>query len=170
MSEALRDAFLSKFDPLNGTLIWTRQLSPGKDKSANSFGVSVDADDNIYITGRTSGVLPGMVAGISGPRDAFVSRFAVDGQLVWSRNIGSTQVDDGLAISNDAQGNIYITGSTGGALPGQLECPDVGRVNNSDVFVASFRSNGLVVRSTSLELMPAILATEFATTKMATSL
>ena len=66
----LNDAFLAKYDSL-GTLVWTKQLGSAAQEFANS--VAIDSNNNVYITGYTSGDLDGNTN--MGPNDAFLAKY-----------------------------------------------------------------------------------------------
>jgi hypothetical protein len=104
------EAFIRKYDA-DGAVLWTRQLgSAGNDYS---FGASADDLGNVYITGRTQGNLGGTSAGID---DAFVSKFNAAGNLLWTKQLGTSSYEGSLAISADGLGNVYTAGGTNGSL------------------------------------------------------
>src|SRR5262249_39494750 len=70
-----------------------------------------DGLGNIYIAGDTRGNLDGTNAGSS---DWFVSRYNAAGTRLWTRQIGSSDYDEGTGISADASGNVYVVGVTNG--------------------------------------------------------
>lgn len=45
--------------------------------------------------------------------DGFVAKLRSDGTLVWSTYLGGGQYDDITALTLDAAGNVYVTGTTG---------------------------------------------------------
>jgi hypothetical protein len=57
------------------------------------------------------------------------------GQILWTRQFGTTTYDDGEGVAVDASG-VYVVGSTGDALPGQTDH------GNGDVFVRSYDHAG----------------------------
>jgi hypothetical protein len=60
--------------------------------------------------------------------------------LDWVTQFGTDHIDDGNDVVSDAAGNIFITGTTSGALGG----PNLG---SEDVFVSKFTPSGELVRS-----------------------
>jgi hypothetical protein len=123
------DAFLVKFAG-NGDLIWSRQFGTAFSETPES--VFVDRFDNVYVSGRTTGSLGGANAGES---DAFVSKFDEAGNLVWSRQIGTSRADASEGVVADGLGNIYIAGYTYGSLDGP-------RKGQNDAFLARFSDTG----------------------------
>ena len=108
------DAFVRKYDS-NGFEVWTRQFGTASGDFASA--VAVDGLGNTYVAGSTSGTFPGQTS--SGSQDAFVRKYDANGNEVWTRQFGSSSFESVLATTVDGSGNIYLTGQTGGAFPGQ---------------------------------------------------
>ena len=127
-----QDAFLTKYDGA-GNLLWSRQIGTTADEL--SFDVAVDAAGNAYISGFTSGSLGGPHAGGTG--DVFLTKYDGAGNLLWSRQIGTTnnEPDGGGGVAVDAAGNAYITGGTDGSLGG----PNAG---DYDAFLTKYDGAG----------------------------
>ena len=123
------DSFLRKYG-LDGSESWTRQM--GTPESDEILSVALDAS-GIYVTGTTGGATPGQTA--AGAGDVFVSKFDVSGQVLWTRQFGTSAYDDALGIGVTVQG-VYVAGNTKGALPGQVSAGD------SDLFVRKFDARG----------------------------
>jgi hypothetical protein len=78
--------------------------------------ITVDKDGNVYTTGTFRGTAdfdPGpatfnLVA--AGDRDIFISKLDPAGALIWAIRFGSTGNDEGMGITTDTAGNVYITG------------------------------------------------------------
>lgn len=117
------DALVSKCDS-EGILLWTRQL--GTRWEDCGCGVSADELGNVYISGMTWGSLDGPKAGAT---DAFVSKYNSEGDLLWTRHLGTEGVEWGHGISVDRLGSVFISGYTSGSLGG----PNAG---GYDAFVA----------------------------------
>ena len=120
------DAFLKKYDSSSGTLNWTREIDSGHNDSG--LGVAVDGLGGIYVTGNTQGDLAGVNSGIT---DAFVRRFDANGNLRWTRQLGTSQIDGSNAIAADDQGNAYIAGYSHGNIGNKPH-------GNRDAFVAKY--------------------------------
>lgn len=107
------DAFVAKFAP-DGTLLMLTYLG-GTDADVG-YGIAVDAAGSAYVAGSTySSDFPVRGAAaprISGNADAFVTKFAADGALVYSTFLGGGGFDAGHAIAVDGEGNAYVTGQT----------------------------------------------------------
>jgi hypothetical protein len=126
------DAFLAKYDAV-GTLLWTRQLSTTD--WDGSYGVSADGLGNVYISGPSTGSLGGPNAGLD---DAFVAKYDTAGNLLWTRQLGTSDMDVSQGVSADALGSVYISGLTDGSLGG----PNAGR---RDAFVSKYDAAGTLL-------------------------
>ncbi|HIK10929.1 MAG TPA: SBBP repeat-containing protein [Oscillatoriaceae cyanobacterium M33_DOE_052] len=106
-----QDAFLVKYDP-NGTQLWTEQLGTAGDDRA--WGVTVDKNGIVYLTGTTQGSLNGQPH--FGSNDTFVMTFDSAGNQLTTRIIATANDDMVQDIKVDRSGNIYTTGNTTGSL------------------------------------------------------
>jgi len=129
------DAYIRKYDPA-GNIIWTRQF--GTAFTDYAYGVSVDTAGNSYVTGYTSGVMPGQTS--SGGGDAFIRKYDVSGTEVWTRQFGTVQTDVAQGIDVDAAGNSYVAGRTPGAFPGQSN-----PTSTQNAFIRKYDASGTEV-------------------------
>ena len=109
-SAGATDGYLRKYLFL-GALGWTRQFGTSQRDSVN--GASADAT-GIYLAGSTTGTLG---ASNEGDEDAFLRRVTTTGDVEWTRQFGT----DVLDVAHDVEafaGNVYVTGSTAGAIRG----------------------------------------------------
>ena len=118
------DAFVRSYDR-DGNHRWTRQFGTSSNDVAR--GIATDASGNLYTTGYTLGALEGSNAG---GNDAFLRSYDRDGNLRWTRQLGTSGGDFALRIATDANGNT-TTGYTLGALEG----PNAG---GSNAFIRSY--------------------------------
>ena len=84
--------------------------------------IAVDGAGNAYITGYTQSTDFPLVnaydrsLGRKGDVDVFVSKLNAAGTaLVWSTYIGGASIDRAVGVAVDANGSVYVTGSTSGA-------------------------------------------------------
>ncbi|MFW9914341.1 MAG: SBBP repeat-containing protein [Candidatus Thorarchaeota archaeon] len=114
------DAFIAKFSA-NGSLLFSTYL--GGEKSERVYDIALDAAGNCYVTGYTSSedfpVKNAYQSIKKGGVDAFISKFAVNGTLLFSTFLGGTYTESGgigtnfgYGIAVDSDGNSYITGKT----------------------------------------------------------
>ena len=125
------DAFLRKYDS-GGAKVWTRQFGSSKRDWAD--GVAVDGEGNVYVTGSTLGALPGQAS--AGTSDNFVRKYNSSGGELWTRQFGAIEGNGATGVAVDAHGNVYVTGSTLGPLPGQS------RIGTADAFVRVYDPAG----------------------------
>ncbi len=109
---------------------WTRQL--GYSAYEQPTRIAFDSFGNVYTTGYTEGSLGGTNAG---DFDAWLSKHDSSGNLLWTRQIGTSAYDDSYGVAVDSFGNVYITGETDGSLGGT-------NAGSGDAFVAKYTSRG----------------------------
>lgn len=127
-------AFVRVYSP-SGEVQWTRQF--GTLQGTGAAAVATDGAGNVIVAGGTGGALQGDGAGLG---DAFVRVYSPSGDLLWTRQIGSSDYDYGRAVAVDGTGNITLVGTTSGALQGES-------VGSSDIFVRVFSREGDVLRT-----------------------
>jgi len=138
ISSGSTDAFVRKYDT-NGNEVWTRQFGTSGGDIAN--GISVNAS-GVYVIGSVSGTLPGQLS--SGGRDAFVRKYDLNGNEVWTRQYPLVRVS---GISVDASG-IYVAGGVSGTLSGQISSGSTDAVvrkhdtNGNEVWTRQFGTEG----------------------------
>lgn len=125
------DLFLKKLTSA-GAELWTMQF--GTNTSDDAFSITADASGNVYIAGYTEGTLP--LQNAAGNGDAFVQKRAPDGAEVWTRQFGTSLLDQAYGVTVDASGNVYVAGLTSGVLPGQTMS------GSNDAFVRKYSADG----------------------------
>jgi hypothetical protein len=123
------DLFLRKYDAA-GSLLWSRTIVP--DGSGGGSAVTIDRLGNVFVTGGTTGDLGGIN---SGSFDAFLTKFDINGNLQWTRQLGSPGNDQATGVSGDGLGNVYISGIT----DSDLAAPNAG---GFDAFLAKYDALG----------------------------
>jgi hypothetical protein len=140
--------FLSKYDS-NGNYRWTKTF--GGTLGCEGYSVCYDSDGFVYAVGDFQGSFdfdPGAGTDIhtnNGFFDAWLSKFDLDGNIVWTRTWGGTAYDDGPSVAVDEAHNVYDSGmfmSVGADFdPGAGT--DFHSSNGAiDGFVSKFDSNG----------------------------
>ena len=119
------DLFVIKYNA-EGERLWTTQL--GTATSDVAYGVATDVNGDAYIAGYTEGGLGG--------NELFVMKFSKDGNQLWTQRLGSTKTNYARGVATDADGNVYATGYTDGALDGNTSAGDF------DIFFIKYNSNG----------------------------
>ncbi len=129
-------AFVAKIDAAGDGLAYLTYLGaanyiPGVASSSNPgnmlSAITVDAAGNAYIAGATSdpafpataGAFQTALAGPAGnpfegpPADAFVAKLNPTGTaMVWATFLGGSDADVARSINADAEGNVWISGTT----------------------------------------------------------
>lgn len=125
------DAFMAKYD-LDGGIIWAKSFKGPS--TLGTYGLDVDENDNIYVTGFHIG-LANFNTDSSGTdtftsksfHDMFVAKLNDSGKLVWVHSYGSAQGQfvrhAGNSISYDGMGGVWVCGKFRDSLiinkPGQ---------------------------------------------------
>jgi hypothetical protein len=157
-SDYLRDAFVTKLDPL-GNLLWSTYL--GGDQTDEAHGVKVGSDGTVYVVGTAKS--PGFptVNAFQGEcnsqfnicQDAFVARLAANGKsLKFSTFLGGKNLGEvACSVDVDSDGNVFVVGThSSGDFPFVDAFQDT-YGGGLDMFVTKFApGGGSVVWSTGL--------------------
>jgi hypothetical protein len=132
-------AYLVKCDAA-GNVKWALVNQGG---TALGYGVTTDADANVYITGNfTASIIFGShILSSIGGNDAYVVKFDSLGNTIWAKTISGSLQEFGQSIVADSTGNIYVSGTfTSHVLSaGSLTLNNPG---NGGIYVAKFDSSG----------------------------
>lgn len=111
-----------------------------------AYDVAVDAGGNAYVVGATESsdfptrnALQSMHGGDS---DAFVAKFGPDGELLFSTFLGGSGTDEALAVAVDAEGAIYVVGSTSSTDFPTKNAFQATRSGSFDAFVTKIDAGG----------------------------
>jgi prepilin-type N-terminal cleavage/methylation domain-containing protein len=134
---AAYDAFIRKYDS-SGTELWTKQFGLGDTYTTIIKGADFDSAGNVYAIGYNNGVWPTFTN--AGSYDTFLKKFDSNGNELWTRQFGSTCIDEPGVLITDGS-NVYVGGSLYGsvscALPGQTSGGGTG-----DSFLRKYDSSG----------------------------
>jgi Beta-propeller repeat len=122
------DAWVTKYDS-NGNQQWIKQF--GTQGDDGSFGMKLDSDGNIFLTGYTNNSLAQTNAGSA---DAWVAKYDTDGNQLWIQQFGTPESDGATSITVDNQGHVFVTGTTEGSFGGI-------NAGSVDSWVAKLNSN-----------------------------
>ncbi len=142
------DGFLAKFNPA-GVRQWATYYGGGGDDYL--YNCQIDASGNIYTSGVTSsssGISTGgshqpIYGGGSG--DAFLVKFDASGMPLWASYYGGTGAEDAGFTAFDANGYVYISGTTASAGGTAIATPCTYQDTyggNVDMFIAKFDAAG----------------------------
>jgi Beta-propeller repeat len=129
-----QDFFVTKYDS-NGVKLYTKQLGVAT-KSTTGSSVTTDASGNVYVAGSTAGGLDGNT--LIGTGDFFVTKYDSSGVKLYTKQLGvATKSTTGSSVATDANGNVYVAGSTAGGLDGNT------LIGTGDFFVTKYDSSGV---------------------------
>jgi len=111
---------------------WTHQF--GTSSTDNAYDIAVSGTGDVYVAGSTLGAFYDQVS--IGDRDAFVRKYNNAGNVIWTRQFGTTKEDVANGVTVDSVGNIYVVGWTRGSLPNQISA------GSTDAFVRKYDSAG----------------------------
>lgn len=135
LSGATKGPFVSKFHA-DGSKGWVNNLT----KSPNDFAydVVVSPSGDLYVTGAT---FLQIGAESFGQQDAFLIKLDKEtGEFLWTAQFGSSESDWPTSIAFDAEGHIYLAGTTGGSL-----VPGYPNQGEGDLFVLKVDASGAIV-------------------------
>ncbi len=125
-------AFLTRYDA-SGDEVWTRSFdAAGSLTEAAALAIAPNGD--IVVAGRNFGAFPGATS--AGSWDIFVRRFDASGADLWTRQFGSSSWEGANCVGITPTGDVYVAGSTNGALPGQTSAGSL------DAFVRKYSATG----------------------------
>lgn len=151
------DAFVAVLSPdLKSVVAWTYLGGSGEDRG---YGIAADAQGRVWVVGFTESANFPRTTGPAhqGMKDAFIARFSPDlKQLQMARFVGGSD-DENVrgSFALDAQGNLYIGGSTGSddfpTTAGVVQPKHAADGPGTwDGFVAKLNANGQLVWATYL--------------------
>lgn len=104
------DVWVTKYDG-DGNQLWLEQFGSGGADEPQS--IDIDADDNIFVTGFTTGALAGSNAG---QEDAWVAKLDTGGTLLELEQYGSAGIDRAQGIASTDSGDVFLAGLTDNSL------------------------------------------------------
>ncbi len=134
------DAFVAKYDP-NGRLIWVR--TGGGQSYDIGYGIAVDNDDNVIITGNFSNSAVFGNINLIGHflNEIFVVKYDSAGSVLWARSgAGSGFNNYSSGVATNSNNDIFITGSIGDTVT--FDNLTVVSLGVSDAMVAKYDANG----------------------------
>ena len=120
----------------SGQQAWTRLWGSVSNEDLN--GLAVDRGDGIYAVGSTYGAFDGQTKPSAADEAAYLTKYTADGTRQWSAIWGPTNAWMAASgVSLDSSSNIYVTGSSHGALDGQT------LIGNRSPFLTKFNASGV---------------------------
>lgn len=150
------NTFICKLDT-NGDFVWAKAFNGG---APAAFAIAVDANQNVYTTGRFNALTdfdpgPGTYnLDAYDYSDMFVCRLNANGDFVWAKQVaenGDTASIKSISIAVDLQGNVITTGTFYGTVDfdpgsGTFNLVSAGEQSDvafaQDVFISKLDSDG----------------------------
>ncbi|HEX7889446.1 MAG TPA: SBBP repeat-containing protein [Ramlibacter sp.] len=145
LSPGASDGFVAKLNPAGTGLVWSTFVP-----RAGITDIALDAAGNVWLTGVTSAAdfpvtQDAFDTSFNGVSDAFLAGLNANGTaLIYATFLGGTASEIGFSIAVDANGKIYLTGTTRSSdfptTPGALDRTFSGNelIFWGDAFVARF--------------------------------
>lgn len=136
------DIFAGKYAP-DGTVKWLRNA--GGPSGDVGYGVAVDGMHNCYATGEieeTAVFSPNVSLTSNGGNDIFVSKYGMNGQLVWAKSFGSTESDKGYSMIANSNGDVFVTGFYSAHI--YFDNIHLTPAGLADVYTMKLNTNGVV--------------------------
>ncbi len=150
ISNGLEDVFLSKFDGSIGFCEWTRTWG-GSSEDVGDEVLANQLYGEVYVTGWFTGSVDFDPSGSmdthvsNGESDAFLSKFGLSGNYVWSKTWGGSGSDRGYDLSADNSGNTFrVTGAFVDVVdfdPG-VDTEEHTSNGSTDVYLTAYAFNG----------------------------
>ncbi|MBK8227323.1 MAG: hypothetical protein IPK70_09135 [Flavobacteriales bacterium] len=123
---------------------WAKTQDAGNTEYVRDIAVETTTG-NIYVVGAyqsaSATVAPyGLPASMGGSVDAFIAKLDPNGNLLWSRSIGSTQEDGALGVAISGTGLVVATGFYDNPIAGL----GLSNAGSRDAFIISYDASGTV--------------------------
>ncbi len=100
------------------TDVWSESFNNTTGNGLQGLGMTLDATDDIYLTGTFEGSFPFGVTPLSSNGQSFIAKFDKNGTFVWDNSYEQAI----MALATDATGNAYVTGAFEGSIDLGANC------------------------------------------------
>jgi hypothetical protein len=143
--------FVAKFNA-TGNLLWSShpEMTYVDDQIT---GIAVDAEQNVFISGKLWNRVKFDDFELEGRFDAFVVKYLPDGTVAWAKQSAGAEIATAQGIALDASGDVYLTGGFaheadfGGIRLLSSAKREMTGSHSNDVFVVKYRSSDGMVLS-----------------------
>jgi len=113
------DVVVAKYNSA-GVHQWSKRF--GGTMADQGYALATDASGDIFVTGYFQGTagFGGTVLTSGGNNDIFVAKYNASGTHLWSRQLGTTDLDIGNSIAADNAGGAIMTGYLHGIVPSDI--------------------------------------------------
>jgi hypothetical protein len=137
------DAFVAKLGP-SGALQWNTFLGGSEGDGGSS--IAVDGSGNVFVGGGSDTTWGNPLRAYTGNVDAFAAKLDSSGALTWNTFLGGSGSDRCFSIVVDANGNIYV----GGSSDATWGSPQRAYTADLDAFAVKLDSSGNLIWNTFL--------------------
>ena len=107
---ASSNIFIVKYDAA-GNVLWAKSAGGSSLDYGNS--IATDVSGNILVTGHFSS--PTITFGTTtltnaGTWNMFIVKYDTNGNVLWAKSTGGSDVDEGTSVATDGSGNVMVTG------------------------------------------------------------
>ncbi|HOZ01662.1 MAG TPA: T9SS type A sorting domain-containing protein [Candidatus Syntrophosphaera sp.] len=104
-----KDVFVACLDS-SGNWLWAKRA--GGLNNDYGFALTCDPQGNTCVTGSFSGIAEFGATSLTGqgPYEIYVAKLDPDGNWLWAKRAGGEGSEEGLGVSTDSSGNIYLIG------------------------------------------------------------
>jgi len=99
LTSVFRNIFLAKYAP-NGNHLWSKRFGDGGGEDGT--GVTTDTSGNVLVTGNFDSTVDfggGNLTSAGGSNDIFLAKFDANGNHLWSKCFGGTNIDNLRSVS-----------------------------------------------------------------------
>jgi hypothetical protein len=125
-----KDIFIMKF---NTSCEKQSSILLGTTEDEDPKGMSIDNNNNIYITGYTGGEINNQTS--QGNGDFFITKLNSDLTKIWTTQDGSNGKDWSEDIAVDNKGSLYVVGSLDNDIEGETSV-----IGGEDCFIAKYNT------------------------------
>lgn len=141
----LLTVFCSSVNGQSSSWAWAQSSSGNTDGKGKS--TVTDANGNLFVTGffQSPSITFGTITlNNAGSEDIFIVKYDPSGNVLWAKSTGGTGLEEGLCISTDAGGNLFLTGffTSPSLIFGTTTLTSVG---GPDIFVVKYDPSGNVL-------------------------
>jgi hypothetical protein len=139
------DVYVVKYDP-NGTVLWANSAG-GWAAGSEALSVSVDGSGNVFVTGYFGVSITFGSITLTNP-SFFIVKYDPSGNVLWAKDAIGSGDNQGLSVSADITGNVYVTGffkSPSIAFGGITLINSDPSGNTNDIFIVKYSASGTVL-------------------------
>ncbi len=138
------DMFIEKVDN-NGNVLWAK--SAGGTGDDRGYSITTDVFGNVYVTGYFKSptiVFDTITLTNSGSADVFTVKYDTNGNVLWAKRAGGSNLDFANSITTDGSGNVIVTGVF---LSNSISFGSTTLTNPfvSGMFIVKYSSSGTVI-------------------------